>query len=675
MARTKLSSRKALDLWTAPAGAGEPSVCLATTFTFDATFFERDCLGRFLAMEFDTAESDSVAYLVEREEKLAATRVCVLADRRHARDKQSMRWDVVPVMVPGAVQHAKLTLLAWARHLRVIVGSGNLTPNGYGRTPGTDRANVEVFSTLDWSLDGGGSRESVTACFEFLDSVLDLAVGDQSRGPIARAREALAAVRRHVRRWPEAPESIRCVPVFGGPKRSVIRELRDRWPSNQPPRTAEIASPFFDSAPNDALAPAAVVGVLAQRGQRDVRYAVRSEPLPDGRRRIHAGLGLLSDSNNVTVTVEPIEAVQEGEVRPYHAKVVKLSNDQWQTVMIGSSNCTAAGLGTRGSGNLEANLVYSARVGTPEGRRLSSLWPQTAEALDTESQELVWEPDGDVEGAGVEPCLPAAFVEAVFSAGTVPELRVTLGRNLPSAWKIAAPPADLVLASPDGEGVHAVPWSGRATPFVLQVWWVGTDGREWSTSWAVNVSDPASLPPPEELKALTLDDLLEVLASTRPIADAIAHILGDRRHREHKGPILDPLKRVDTHAFLLQRTKRVAAALDRLRERLERPVLTREALDWRLHGPVGPLALAQAFRREHTAVEARFFIAETALAVRRVRPAVPASGGLRQDTIKAALDAVVASLAADLEHVGSGAERTDSGVDAYVAAAMREAGV
>jgi hypothetical protein len=31
---------KALDLWQSPEGAGEPLVCLATSFTFDAAFFE-----------------------------------------------------------------------------------------------------------------------------------------------------------------------------------------------------------------------------------------------------------------------------------------------------------------------------------------------------------------------------------------------------------------------------------------------------------------------------------------------------------------------------------------------------------------------------------------------------------------------------------------------------------
>src|SRR5262245_4917865 len=121
MSRRKVVDRafgKALSLWETPKDAGEARVCIASTFTFDATFFETECLGRFLGMDAHPAESDAVSYIVEREEKLAIARVTVLADRRHARDKESLRWDVLGVLVPGAIQHSKVSLLAWANHVR-----------------------------------------------------------------------------------------------------------------------------------------------------------------------------------------------------------------------------------------------------------------------------------------------------------------------------------------------------------------------------------------------------------------------------------------------------------------------------------------------------------------------------------------------------------------------------
>src|SRR5512135_98500 len=161
---------KALTLWEPPEGAGEARVCVASTFTFKADFFETECLGRFLGMDAHPAESDAVSYMVEREEKLAVARIAVLADRRHALEKESLRWDVHGVLVPGAIQHSKISLLVWANHVRVIVGSGNLTEPGY-------RKNLEVFGALDLDRKLGGNRQAVTRVLDFLGELVDSAVG------------------------------------------------------------------------------------------------------------------------------------------------------------------------------------------------------------------------------------------------------------------------------------------------------------------------------------------------------------------------------------------------------------------------------------------------------------------------------------------------------------------
>src|SRR5208282_1680011 len=160
------SHGKALNLWEAPAGAGEPLVCVATSFTFDAAFFEAECVGRFLQMNTHPSESESVGYLIEREEKLAAAKVCALVDRRHARDKESLRWDVLGGLVPRAIQHAKVALLVWGNYARVIIGSGNLTEPGY-------RKNLEVFGTIELSKTDGGDWNSVEETIDFLEQVVN----------------------------------------------------------------------------------------------------------------------------------------------------------------------------------------------------------------------------------------------------------------------------------------------------------------------------------------------------------------------------------------------------------------------------------------------------------------------------------------------------------------------
>ena len=49
--------------WSCPlapevSGSGQPLACIATTYTFDARFFETDLLPRFLGLRHDDADRD-----------------------------------------------------------------------------------------------------------------------------------------------------------------------------------------------------------------------------------------------------------------------------------------------------------------------------------------------------------------------------------------------------------------------------------------------------------------------------------------------------------------------------------------------------------------------------------------------------------------------------------------
>jgi hypothetical protein len=275
---------KALALWEPPEGAGEARVCIASTFTFKADFFETECLGRFLGMDAHPTESDAVSYMVEREEKLAAARVAVIVDRRHAREKESLRWDVLGVLLPGAIQHSKIALLAWANYVRVIIGSGNLTEPGY-------RKNLEVFGALDLSRKEGGDVHSIRRVLDFLNELIDAAVGaDSEDAPKRRARDALSAVRALVRSWPQV-NATNPVLVLGGSGRSVLGQAEGAWPSNSPPRRAYVVSPFFDCDGTEAAN--ALLHALAKRRPREIFFDVRTESGPDGHTRVFAPLPMV----------------------------------------------------------------------------------------------------------------------------------------------------------------------------------------------------------------------------------------------------------------------------------------------------------------------------------------------------------------------------------------------
>lgn len=662
---------KALDLWQAPHGAGEPLICIATTYTFDPTFFETECVGRFLQMEAHPSESASVAYLIEREEKLAGARVHALVDRRHARDKESLRWDIIGVLVPSAVQHAKLAILAWNDHVRLIIGSGNLTESGY-------RKNLEVFGTVDLSRKDGGGRSALLRALEFLAELEAFAVGDVStQTPRGRLRDSIEQLRQHIRRWSDTEDRLDGVPVFNSPSRSVLDQLEKLWPSGMPPRQAHVASPFFDHPPNDRRAADALKRLLAKRGETHTRFYVKTEPLLDGRTRVYAPRAITEAARSgEEIEVTPLLHEQNGELREVHGKLLSLGNDYWWLLMIGSSNFTAAGLGTqKGKGNLEANLVYRVRSTSPTFKSLDRIWPEHSDIpLDLKSRQLIWEPcfEEDEDGAGASP-LPSAFQEALFAPGADPSLRVTLAEGLPAEWTIRLPAGRMLLASSNAKpGVHTIPWGSAEPPFVLEVSWQPVKGEVQVASWPVNVSNPAALPPPEALRSLTLEELLEILASTRPLPAAVAEAIRKREKGNSVDSSLDPLRRLDSQAFLLRRTKRVARALDRLKERLERPVLTQDAFEWRLRGAVGPMALAEAFVREaRLPGEAKFCLAELALTLRRVDVILAAQGGLAVSMI----EKLIAGAIGEIQSRALALESTPdtSMLDSYVTEALREA--
>jgi hypothetical protein len=665
---------KALDLWQAPKDAGEPLVCIASSFTFDATFFEIECVGRFLQMDNHPSESESVGYLIEREEKLAAAKVCALVDRRHARDKESLRWDIIGVLVPRAIQHSKVSLLVWGNHARVIIGSGNLTEPGY-------RKNVEIFGAIELSKKDGGDRASVEQTIAFLEQVLALGVGDDAAGtPKDRVRQALSAVRRRVSHWPDHNGASRApTPIFGVPKRGVLPQMLEEWPSGGPPRTAWVVSPFFDRPGRDVDTVKALVAGLAQRGSRDITLCVRAQDLPNGRTRVYAPLGLVKAARETCdVEVRSVLRIQDGEIRDLHAKMVCLENEQWSLLLAGSSNFTAAGLTAATGGSCEANLLYRVKVSDPLYRRLNELWPDLGdEALDLDSKKLVWDPEPEeCEGVGDEVPLPACFRDAIFVPGKEPKLVIQLTAELPRVWGLRVPGGSELLGSTVGTkaGQHDMPWGVDPVPFVLEVTWQRGDETAVA-SWPVNVSNPSALPPPDALRDLSLEELLEILGSTRPLQEAVVQVLKKRAKGAKRVDIeLDPLKRLDSQTFLLRRTKRVALALDRLRDRLERPALTRDAFEWRLNGAIGPTMLANAFVKEAlVAGEAKFYLAELALTLKRVRPQRAADGGVRTAEVEELLETALADLKLKTKELPTTPETTL--LDGYVSAAFRSAAV
>ena len=178
--KTRPGYARILDAWVPPENEDvelSPVGCVATSYTFDAAFFEEECLSRFAGLDSDPAE-DPLGFLIEREEKLQQLKYAgVLIDQHHAKGLRSLRWDLLTARPKSGIQHAKVSLLLWSQHARLIVASANLTKNGY-------RQNYEVFAVLDYYP---ASTQPISVLAEFVGFLekLPSQSGIDSRSPAA----------------------------------------------------------------------------------------------------------------------------------------------------------------------------------------------------------------------------------------------------------------------------------------------------------------------------------------------------------------------------------------------------------------------------------------------------------------------------------------------------------
>ncbi|MBX0332938.1 hypothetical protein K3G39_06785 [Pontibacter sp. HSC-14F20] len=634
---------KLLDCWTPPPGAGIPIGCITTTFTLSTPFFEEECLARFLRMESDLDAEPSL-YLIEREEKMAGVQcAAVLADYRQCQGAHSPRWDLVPLRSSG-IMHAKISLICWENHVRLLVASANMTEQGY-------RFNQEAFAALDYSLSASGPSEVLTEVLAFLTDLMQ----EQTQMAPAAAERVLSLLQwttKTTNSWHKsaqpvnsAKERVAIYPLLLAPgtpeKRNLLFRLKEIWNrhTGSPAREAFVVSPFFDSPESKNLPASQLWNLLATRGDATVNYTLTGKE-SDSQNEVvvHAPESLKKNAplyrNGATVNfykvTEHTKEGTDGVYRPLHMKSIWLENDDWALTVIGSSNFTSGGLGLGNSTQREANLVFVVNKNKEPKlyKQLSHVWPEEVKI----KKQMIWAPLPSEEEVEVSEETP---LDAFFGAATLEQsaageaqLSLTFTNSLPPAnFQLFDQLENLIYSEPDWRAagqLHQVTlaWKGSFTPSHLFVNWTGAGKRAW---WPINIEDYAMLPPPEELRDLSLDMLILVLGAARPLHQVLKGSLRSKREEGGQASqdmiLLDPHKQVDTSAFLLQRTRRVSAGMTALQERLRKPIYTKESLHWRLQGPVGVQALAEAICREgKTEDEKAFILAELALELSSIEP-------------------------------------------------------
>jgi hypothetical protein len=601
-----------LDLWRPPEEAGDPVGCLATTYTFKPGLFEEECLGRFLDIESEPNRED-LPYFLELENRLGAVYAGVLVDHSQAGVEHSLRWDVLPVKIRGGKQHAKVSLLVWARFVRVIVASANLTEQGY-------RTNQEVAIPIDYcpsEVDPVLLQETI----ELLGKLLGLVPqGSQPLPSIKRAKDFLSGVMKLVRRWKpvrlrsSVSHRLACtLPANGSrtPARSSLDEsLEECRRRGGSPEEVWIASPFFDGDRETASVSAHVCKAMSRVARRDLCLcipATRDER--GGAWRVSAPKTLLTTPRryDVRTRVEVLpERDSDKNIRPWHAKMIQFRAENYSALMIGSSNFTGAGMGVGSRRNAEANLLIIVReeqFGRLAGQ-LESIWQQMPEIANPDTAE--WrgaDPELEEEEQAAKPIPAHGFLAAIYQAGDRRQITLLLDPEaLSGDWSVrtASKEPVQILNSAAWQKAGRKPaaeiaWNPPYPPVMLVAEWDGG-----SVLLPLNVADPRELPPPSQLEQMTADDMLGILAASDPSAAfrlwAKRYEAADAESEELDNAVpidLDPLRRYDIHATFLHRVRNRARVFGQLRANLQRPVSGRQALEWRLRGLVGIEALSE----------------------------------------------------------------------------------
>lgn len=619
-----------LELWRPPRQSGEPVGCLATTYTFDPGLFDEQCLARFLEIESEPNRED-LAFLLEREARLGSVYAGVLVDHTQSGKEHSLRWDLLPVRIWGGKQHAKLSLLAWAGHVRLIVASANLTESGY-------RSNREIAMVLNLTPDSANT-EHLRAATEFLRRLLAFVPAAGHDNPtIPRALGFLEQVERQVAGWTRVrpTKALRQHLVFTlpgrddnpateGPGFQSLSSLEDTVAQCRrhggSPGEAWVASPFYDTDSGNDAATAALCKAMARGTGRSIAFCVpvlgALEDIPV-RLAAPASLRTTASQYSAVASFEVLPQQEEGNLRPWHAKMLALRSANYSALLAGSSNFTRAGLGIGSWRNAEANVLTIAEC-LPHARlpgELEAVWPEMPRVEDPDAAQ--WhgpQSELDEEHRSESVPLPVGFLSAVYQAGDPRQITLRLDvAHLPSAWSVHSCGVDNGLLLTEEEWVVGerkdtivLPWTSLQPPERLLVHW--SDGQAY---WALNVQDARQLPPPAELREMSADEMLRILAASDPGAALRAFEGKLRSDGTFDGELdaamvidLDPLRRHDLEATFLHRIRSRARVLAQLRQNLQRPIWSAASLQWRLEGFIGIRPLAERLVQEVITADGR----------------------------------------------------------------------
>jgi hypothetical protein len=375
-----VSSRKLIDRLVPDARWGPMQGLLATTYELRPDFLEMD----FLPSVFGLGAWDdrSWATRIALEKRLFELDAAIIfAEARRYRGRpRSLRLELRPTVCPrGAALHAKVTLLLFESAVRLIVGSANLTEQGY-------RRNREVVAVLTASQNSRKEASIISQALTGMRTALAPWLTPDAEKLIHRSLET-------VQPWLNAASDPNTVFLWSNGSTRLWREFISRWPVGERIQRISILSPFWSEDAGltltSLLTELKTLNVLGQGAELCLLTDAFRQPdgsfipvLPAGYAVYDwAALGIRATAQAVSPQVQPEELGGMENftgVRALHAKVVLMEGIRNGLAYLGSANFTAHGWGfVRGEfvPNVEAGLILCRSL---QSSTWNSLLPELA---------------------------------------------------------------------------------------------------------------------------------------------------------------------------------------------------------------------------------------------------------------------------------------------------------
>ncbi len=639
--KTDVNARRLMDrLHGNPEELGPLLGLLATTYEFDATFFELDFLPTCLGL--GGWDDRSWASRIALEKALAGTNATVLLmdGRRYRGRPRSLHLEVQPAIgVDGQLLHAKVLLLVYERAVRLFVGSANLTEAGY-------RMNREVILPL---MATEAHPETVPLIREALARMPELLAPWWT--PSAETVRSLALER--LERWRTEDSSLHRF-VWSGQGEPLWRTFLSQWPASERITSISIVSPFWSEEPDDGpvmrllselrqrevLADGATLRLFAEASLGSLKTCAPRLPASvlalDVRR-----LGVVGTAHAVDPTVLPEEVGGRTDFlqkRSLHAKIVLIEGEETALAYVGSANFTRSGWGFPGGAvrpHIEAGMLLR-RTGRDRARLAALLPPSVGEPVPLGGSvgPQVLQPDEGVEDVRWPSFLREARLIPMPGSTQDRELGLELGlfpERVMGSFEVCVEPGGQVLArgapgdAPDSLRVVLAPDVLESLLKVKELhvtWWACQEGQRFP----INLDPAARVELPlGELDGRPGERLLLAYYQGRVAFEELFPPPIDYEEDESTSRTAQALEsEVDTSRIQSYQMREFVDALSGLERDLRAAASGTEAsMRLALLGPVSPLGLARAVRQavvsqQRSATAGAFQLVEISSAVQRV---------------------------------------------------------